>query len=99
MRVDDIGASNQRANEYWQRVGGHPDAGYMDVGEGRMERCEAHACRHADTSTDHNGDMAQCPDCESWCCPAHRVPDVTGHEELCMECRDERDQQRLAVES
>ncbi len=28
--VYDIGESNARQNEYWKRVGGHPDAGHMD---------------------------------------------------------------------
>lgn len=26
-----VAASNARQNDYWQRVGGHPDAGHVDV--------------------------------------------------------------------
>jgi hypothetical protein len=35
--VDDIAASNARQNDYWRRVGGHPDAGYQDAPD--VERC------------------------------------------------------------
>lgn len=56
--------------------------------------CEAHGCDTYGMPVD-DGDMRQCPDCESWYCPAHLVPDAKCHEEICMACADERTQQRL----
>ncbi len=70
---DDIGASNARQNDYWKRVGGHPDAGYMDTDEdARCECCGEPAgggrclCPACQQNADNIG---MCGNDPTRCCP------------------------------
>lgn len=94
--IDDIGASNARENEYWQSVGGHPDAGYQDVPPHfTCSLCPTPDPWHEqgvvlEEDAEKEG-WAECDDCEEWFCKAHHVPDQDCHVELCVECREARD--------
>lgn len=62
-----------------------------DIDAPSTKECEAHGCQATDLSTDDGGTMAACEDCESFFCPAHRVPSKDGHCDVCQSCRDQQE--------
>ena len=74
------------------------DAITQDALYPRAYECEERGCTTTDARVEDGGAIDQCADCESYYCPAHRVPDTACHVELCGSCRHERDVQSVTVE-
>jgi hypothetical protein len=86
MTDHDIAAANARQNDYWQRVGGHPDAGYED--KPRAYHCEGHNCHASGMDALEEapyGTMRTCADCELSFCPDH-WPKRGDDNRQCEEC-------------
>ena len=62
-----IGQSNARQNDYWQRVGGHPDAGEMDHDEMSFDEAVMTSEGYPDDGLDLLDDLA-CDHCGKLTC-------------------------------